>query len=72
MCGFLKHANGILRLPLPPQEENFSYHDAEKWLKKNLLDIMQSLQNNIEDANYDTAGRSGSKLFEEVIWEVGC
>ena len=31
MCGFFKHANGILRLPLPPQEENFSYHDVEKF-----------------------------------------
>ena len=30
MCGFFKHANGILRLPLPPQEENFSYHDVVK------------------------------------------
>ena len=31
MCGFFKHANGILRLPLPPQEENFSYYDVEKF-----------------------------------------
>ena len=34
MCGFFKHANGILRLPLPPQEENFSYHDVVKIAKE--------------------------------------
>ena len=35
MCGFFQHANGIQRLPLPPQEENCSYHNIVKIAKGN-------------------------------------
>ena len=35
MCGFFQHANGIQRLPLPPQEENCSCHVSVKISKGN-------------------------------------
>ena len=35
MRGFFQHANGIQRQPLPPQEENCSYHDIVKIAKGN-------------------------------------